>query len=381
MNRDELSVLVAGKMIEGKIAPSAVDANDLISPYRQLAIIIQKEKKWDINFLIQHTNYFVVDQAVTAAKNVDGLPADWPKLLRESAIRDDVGEYLEGAAKRLRRGEEVEPGEIIQKAYRLAGDLRAISPLSKLKPEDSPWQPTFWQPLDAFVGGLPVAGLTVVGAPPGTGKTSLLIKLACCAAENDKKSMIFSMEMTGGQFSYRARQIHKIPKKYQKNILVCDDILSPAAVASMATLVPDDLWFIGVDFAELMMVGSSDRTESVMAEVYQTLVRAAKQLDTPIVLLSQLNRQYEGGLPQINHLRYTGMAEALASLVLLIYNKGAIFVRQDSGGALSHHKGKAWIIVGKSRYGNVARQGGRFAIQIGWDGEKGWGDHGTVHAL
>jgi len=66
---------------------------------------------------------------------------------------------------------------------------------------------------------------------------------------------------------------------------------------------------------------------------------------------------------------------------LLIYNKGAIFVKQDSGGALPHVKGKAWIIVGKSRYGNVARQGGRFAIQVGWDGAKGWGNFGTAHAL
>jgi replicative DNA helicase len=168
-----------------------------------------------------------------------------------------------------------------------------------------------------------------------------------------------------------------INQQERSNILICDDILKPSQVSSVATLIPDDLHFIGVDFAELMLAGGSDRTESAMAEVYSTLVYTAKTLNVPIVLLSQLSRSYQGGLPQITHLRYTGMAEALASLILLLYNPFAIFASQDSQGALPKQRGKGYVIVGKTRYGHNSMNqvtSGRFAIQLDWDGKGGWGD-------
>jgi replicative DNA helicase len=111
-----------------------------------------------------------------------------------------------------------------------------------------------------------------------------------------------------------------------------------------------------------------------MAQVYLTLARAAKITGVPFILLSQLSRSYTGGMPEITHLRYTGMAEALSALILLLYNPSAIFVSQSSGGALPRQAGKGYIIVGKSRYGHKYPGHGRFAIQCDWDGAAGWGD-------
>lgn len=380
MNREELSELVLGKVIEGTLGATAVNAPDLLYPYDDVMKRIQKaggQLDTDVMAeLVQEVGYLPLERAQRAAENVNGLPVDWPDLLHRSAVADNVGQTLSRLSVKLQKGERVDPAELMAEVHRLDISKRRIVSGDLVKPETAPFQKTHYLPVDSFIGGIPKAGLTVVGAPPGTGKTSFLLKLAEKAAINGKKCMLFSMEMTAGQLMQRMIDLSPINDSEKKNILICDDILKPAQVSSVATLVPDDLHFIGVDFAELMLAGGSDKTESAMAEVYQTLVYTAKVLNVPVVLLSQLSRAYQGGLPQITHLRYTGMAEALASLIILLYNPFAIFASQDSQGALPKQKGKGYLIVGKSRYGHAAQNQatGRFAIQVDWEGKSGWGD-------
>lgn len=374
MNRNDLSELVAGKVIEGKIAPSAVNSSDLVEPYDRVMRLIQGDKNWSIDKLIQEIGYYPIEQATVTASKVNGIPADWPKLLHESTVMWEVGQKYESASKRLQRGEKVDHVELIQLAHRLSDSTSMLQNASEIDPETVPFQKSSWNPLDVHIGGLPKSGLTVVGAPPGVGKTSMLIKMAAEGAKQGQKSLIFSMEMTSQQLLYRLLQLEQLPDSALENIIICDDILTPGQVSSIASTLAERPHFVGIDFAELMFSGDSySSSENVMAGVYLTLARAAKQMDTPFVLLSQLSRSYQGGMPEITHLRYTGMAEALASLILLIYNPSAIFVSQSSGGALPRKKGKGYIIVGKSRYGHNYPGHGRFAIETDWDGATGWG--------
>ena len=72
-------------------------------------------------------------------------------------------------------------------------------------------------------------------------------------------------------------------------------------------------------------------------------------------------------------LRYTGMAEALAALVLFLHNPTQIFI--ESSDALPLIDGRGYIIVAKSRFGyKDGRHSGVGAIQLAWDGATGWGD-------
>ncbi len=379
MNREELSELVAGKLCTREIASIAVNAADLTPPFDEIAKYVQKNKMWTLEELIEDVDYYVVERAMSVADNTTDLPADWPKMLHTSAVRFDVGTSLMLKANELLRGESVDSADIIQSAYKLAGASKQIMKASEIEPGIAPFQRTFWAPIDTHIGGIPKAGLTVVGAPPGVGKTSLLIRMAVAAAQNGKRSLIFSMEMTGQQLLHRMLQLEEgLTMEERDMILIADDIMTPAQVASLASVITDDLYFVGIDFAELMLVGDGSSSEAVMAQVYLTLARAAKITGIPFVLLSQLSRGYVGGIPGINHLRYTGMAEALSALILLLYNPSAIFVNQSSGGALPRIAGKGYIIMGKSRYGHNHPGHGRFAIQCDWDGKTGWGTDGGI---
>lgn len=383
MNREELSELVAGKLCTREIASIAVNAADLTPPYDEIAKYVQSNKSWTLESLIEDVDYYLVERAMSVADSTTDLPADWPKMLHTSAVRFDVGSSLMLRANELLRGESVDSAEIIQAAYKLEGASKQIMKASEIVPGIAPFQRTFWAPVDTHIGGIPKASLTVVGAPPGVGKTSLLIRMAVAAAQNGKRSLIFSMEMTGQQLLHRMLQLETgLTMEQRELILIADDIMTPAQVASLASVITDDLYFVGIDFAELMLVGDGSSSESVMAQVYLTLARAAKITGIPFVLLSQLSRGYVGGIPGINHLRYTGMAEALSSLILLLYNPSAIFVNQSSGGALPRIAGQGYIIVGKSRYGHNHPGHGRFAIQCDWGGKTGWGtDPGIMKPL
>ena len=203
------------------------------------------------------------------------------------------------------------------------------------------------------------------------------MKLAGTFARRRKKVAIFSLEMTAQQFAKRcaAAELTKTQIGY---IDICDDLMS---VSELSTIVSraDKVDFIGVDFAELMLDGDSMQTEQTMANIYRTLAWVAKRLGVPVVLLSQLNRQHSGQLPNLTMLRYTGMAEALAALVLFLHNPTQIFV--ETSDALPLIDGRGYIIVAKSRFGYKDEvHSGVGAIQLGWDGKTGWSDkeYGSV---
>jgi replicative DNA helicase len=124
-----------------------------------------------------------------------------------------------------------------------------------------------------------------------------------------------------------------------------------------------------VDFAEQMIPGES--SESVMSAAFKIVTNTAKSLHIPAIVLSQLNRSYDGDIPRMTMLRYTGSAEALAALGLLLYNPEAILVKSGSEDILPTVNDCAWVIVGKSRFGTKKGQIG--AALVEFDPLTGWG--------
>lgn len=372
----ELSETIAGLIIQGKLTAASVRPTALAEPYPALVKLYMKKKGTpETNDIIEAIGPGAYDAAVSAADRSKNLPAKWPSLLETAASRRETGLMFQKYAQRLMDGEEVDLAPIQSSIARLDRNITQLSPLSSIKAQTNPFILTGYQPIDEHLNGIPEAGLTVAAGRPGVGKTWLMLKIAACFAKKHKKDVgIFSLEMTSQQFMFRAKDLMDLPKAILDRVLICDDVLGVSEISALAARA-EGLGLICVDFAELLLEGDSQQTEQTMAYVYRTLAWTAKRLGIPVLLLSQLNRSNSGDLPNLNRLRYTGMAEALAAMVLFLHNPNAIYDAQGEDQPVILAPGDAGIVAAKSRFG--FKWGGPGVIHVPWTGSTGWGDTAT----
>ncbi len=218
------------------------------------------------------------------------------------------------------------------------------------------------------------------------GKTSFAMNIAEHAAIKHKVPVaVFSMEMSSLQLVMRLfaslgqidmqslrtgrLQEHDWPKVtsamnlLQKSRIFIDETpaLSPSDLRARARRLKreHDVGLIVVDYLQLMAVpGTRENRATEIAEISRSLKALAKELDVPVVALSQLNRSLEqrpNKRPVMADLRESGSIEQDADLIIFIY-------RDEVYNPETPEKGKAEIIIGKHRNGptdtvNVAFQG------------------------
>jgi replicative DNA helicase len=215
-----------------------------------------------------------------------------------------------------------------------------------------------------------------------TGKTSLALKIAIAAARQKKKTLFYTFEMTKGQLKKRTIDILRDMSaseidELQQYIEVCSEIMDPYQVKAEATrkAAIEDISYIMIDFADLMLAVAEE--EAQVALLYRTMATLAQSTEIPVILLSQLNRSYveKGGIPRIYNIRWSGLAEAMAALILLIYNPRQVYGAKptSTGEDLHLPPGAGALIVGKSRFG-TKYDDPVGAIYVPWDGELAWGD-------
>jgi len=376
MKHLDASELTFGLILGGKIDAEHVTASTLAQPYGD-ALKLYKDGA-DISVLYDKVGLTPIRAAIEASRIVEGTnPYDMLELLNVAYGRETLALTLERELNKLRRGDDADLLKIESAIERHVNMEDKYTPLNEIEPMEGVWNLTGYQPIDEYIGGIPDSSLTIIAAPPGVGKTSLLAKLAIAHAKTDKKVLFYTLEMTGGQIAKRVIDLENDTKDepYKKNIIVCDDIMDVEEICADAAKVValDNYGMIGIDFADLMLTEKEE--EGNVAQLYRAMARLAKKSGVPVVLLSQLNRQYaeHGGIPRIQNIRWSGLAEAMAALILLIYNPNQIFGAPPSKGqSLIAHPGRGYVIVGKSRFGY--KQGGVGAIDLEWDGKLSWGN-------
>ncbi|MEU9095915.1 replicative DNA helicase [Streptomyces sp. NPDC048428] len=240
--------------------------------------------------------------------------------------------------------------------------------------------PTGLADLDALTGGLQPKQLIVIGARPAMGKSTLALDFARNAAIVHGKTVgFFSLEMGRDEISQRlfsaeARvALHHIrsgsvtpedlerladhtPAVQNAPLLVDDSAdLSLMEIRSRARRIQQQrgLDLLVIDYLQLMQSGGSRRPESRQQEVSdmsRNLKLLAKELNIPVIALSQLNRGSEHRTekkPVISDLRESGSIEQDADMVILLH-------REDAYEKLSPRAGEADLIVAKHRNGPTA---------------------------
>ena len=230
--------------------------------------------------------------------------------------------------------------------------------------------------LDKMTTGLKNTDLIIIAARPSQGKTALALNIAVNSAiENNAKIGIFSLEMSKEQLGYRLlSSIGKInytkltqgdlededwPKLalatqiLQETMISIDDTpdLTPSELRSRARKLKrtQGLDLLVVDYLQLMSVPGihAGQKHLEVEAISKSLKALAKELNIPVIALSQLNRSLEERMnkrPIMSDLRHSGAIEQDADLIMFIY-------RDEIYHEDSMDKGVAEIIIGKHRNG------------------------------
>ena len=253
--------------------------------------------------------------------------------------------------------------------------------------------PTGYKEFDAITNGLQKSDLILLAARPGVGKTSFAMNIAVNAAVNDEKKVaIFDLEMSREQLMQRAlsslakvnlghilkgdmdseewKRIWTAEKKLAQSAIFVDDssMVTPFEIISKCRKLKmtEGLDLIVIDYLQLMTMGknSRDSRNQEVSDITRTLKVAAKELNVPIILLSQLSRAvelrqgFEGHKPVLSDLRDSGSIEQDADIVLFLYNP-----EKYNDVSTDDEPGTTYLLISKHRSGSTGE------VKLKWVGE------------
>ena len=242
--------------------------------------------------------------------------------------------------------------------------------------------PSGFKELDRMTAGFQPSDLIIVAGRPSMGKTAFCLNIAQYAAIEKKNPVaIFSLEMSKEQLVIRmlCSEAHVEGTKLRSGFLGESDwprLTIAAGNLSDAPIYIDDsaalsvlelrakarrlkterggLGMLIVDYLQLMK--GRARVESLqqeISEISRSLIALAKELNIPVIAVSQLSRKTEertGNRPQLSDLRESGAIEQDADLILFIY-RDEVYNRSED----NPNRGKAEIIIGKQRNGPIGK--------------------------
>jgi replicative DNA helicase len=246
-------------------------------------------------------------------------------------------------------------------------------------PDDVSGIPTGFNDLDQLTAGLQAGDLIIVAGRPSMGKTAFSLNMAeHIAIDQGLPVAVFSMEMSAQQLALRMLgSLARVNQSKLRTGRITDDdwpkLMDAVTRAQRAPLYIDEtaglnsfelrararrlaktcgrLGLIVVDYLQLMTAstGRNENRAAEISEISRSLKSLAKELQCPLIALSQLNRSLEqrpDKRPIMSDLRESGSIEQDADLILCIY-------RDEVYNKESRDKGTAEIIIRKQRNGSI----------------------------
>ncbi|HUZ78581.1 MAG TPA: replicative DNA helicase [Chloroflexota bacterium] len=242
--------------------------------------------------------------------------------------------------------------------------------------------PTSFQGLDNLLGGLQKSDLVVLAARPAMGKTALVLNVAENVARAGHAVAMFNLEMSAEQLVQRMIACRAgVNLQHLRNGGV-DDLEYPRVIDAMRELSEIPIFFddsgnltvmelrskarrlsaeepielIIIDYLQLMHGRGSDNRVQEVSEITRSLKSLARELNIPVLAVSQLSRLVESRqshVPQLSDLRESGSIEQDADIVMFIY-------RDEIYNKESDKPGVADVIIAKHRNGPIGDVSLRF---------------------
>lgn len=386
-----------------------INAADLYSEahkkiFRAISEIYDRNEPVDLitlsSFLTDRNQLTQIGGMTYLASLVDNVPssanaAHWARIIREKAvIRQLISAANNILAKSYETGAEID--EILDRAEHSIFEISE----NKIKPSFSLIRgiikesfktiealyarkelvtgvPTGFLKLDDLTSGFQKSDLIIIAGRPAMGKTAFALNIAQhVALETALPVAVFSLEMSKEQLSMRllSSEARVDSQRLRKGFLGETDwpkLTTAAGRLSEAPIYIDDtaaimvlemkakarrlkaeagLGLIVVDYIQLMRSGmSKDSREQEISEISRSLKALAKELNVPVIALSQLNRKVEDRTnrrPQMADLRESGAIEQDADVIIFIY-RDEVYNKDEN----NPDKGIAEIIIGKQRNG------------------------------
>jgi replicative DNA helicase len=287
----------------------------------------------------------------------ESVPADVLLDHSERAIFEVRGDRIAGTAVRI--------GDVLKSTFDRIDDV-AKGTVTGLE--------TGFYDLDEMTCGLQSSELIVLAARPSMGKTSLCLNIVEHVGVDLKKPVaVFSLEMARQQLAQnmlcsRARiDSHKLRKGYladsewpqlsrtvgvlSEGQIYIDDTPGLTALGLRAKarrlMAQQGIALVVVDYLQLMDAPGFDSRQQQISDISRSLKALARELEVPVVAVSQLNRSVEtreGHRPRMADLRESGAIEQDADVVLLLH-------RPDYYQETEDNRGKAELIISKQRNG------------------------------
>ncbi len=258
--------------------------------------------------------------------------------------------------------------------------LNVYDRLNELAASDSaiPGLSTGLSDLDRAIAGLNKSDLILLAARPGMGKTSMALNILLHAGKFSGKSVVFfSLEMSREQLAMRLisgesfvdnkklvtgklteddwdRVAAAAASLNQTRILIDDDPSLSVADMNAKCRRVEDLGLVVIDYLQLMQSAggrsyAGENRQQVVSDISRALKIMAKELNVPVLCLSQLSRASEGRQdkrPMLSDLRESGAIEQDADIVMFIYREG-YYNKESSNPNLAE------CIVAKNRHGET----------------------------
>ncbi len=317
-------------------------------------------------------------------------------ILKDKTLLRRVAETAGELSDLIRQGTEtgqdvLEAAEQRIYAIRQGRSARGLTPISdvlidvydrlnELASSDSaiPGMSTGLRDLDRAISGLNKSDLILLAARPGMGKTSMALNILLDAGKRSGKTVaFFSLEMSREQLALRliAGECFVDNKKLvtgklneddwekvavaadsltQSHILIDDDSSVTVADINAKCRRVDNLGLVVIDYLQLMQSAGGksrggDNRQQVVSDISRSLKIMAKELNVPVLCLSQLSRANESRTdkrPMLSDLRESGAIEQDADIVLFLYREG--YYNKDT-----ENPNLAECIIAKNRHGET----------------------------